>query len=447
MTIMEVFTDTVKVRSPSTTELTDSEKKILAWFAKLGLEYLEHSSSAITFIRAHERMHHHAECKLGRDDIPFLLEQIDDDLLGHPTSMGFMVPSRGFAEIVIRDYRWPKQGISDERLLRLPYDKAGCSHDKEGRRFLSLPFDASPERATRDDRVHLVNEAGGPCIELSNASPLAMALYGPTRVSGLPLLLTVKIDYCSSMTEQALINKVDELIRSLVYELDIRNGKLYGISTRPLVSDVEPFAHPRVKIDKIRYPEIKIRREVADLFNFAGHVWTNRPLAFLSYYQTLEYFMPIAVRQDVFRKIRGELKDPTFDRDNDECVLRIIGTIERGSRLTEADQLRTLVRDYARRDRLEEFFAIDWGNHFTKLGPIYGAEPINLENRSKDLCDQISDRIYRIRNRIVHAKDDPRYEDARVLLPRSQEAEALGPDIELVRLLATEAILAARLPN
>jgi hypothetical protein len=167
---MEVFTDTVKVDGPSTTELTDNEKKILVWFAKLGLEYLEHSNSTITFMRGHERMRNHAERKLKRDDIPYLLEQIDGDLLGHPTSLGFMVPSRGFAEIVIRDYRWPRQGIPDERLLRLSYDKAGCSHDEEDRRLPSLPFDAFPEQSTRDDMVHLVNREGGPCIELSNAS-------------------------------------------------------------------------------------------------------------------------------------------------------------------------------------------------------------------------------------------------------------------------------------
>jgi hypothetical protein len=167
-------------------------------------------------------------------------------------------------------------------------------------------------------------------------------------------------------------------------------------------------------------------------------------LAFLSYYQTLEYFTPSAVRQSTFKTIRRELRDPKFDRESDTSILRIVSAAERSSRFAEADQLRTLVREYVRRNRLEEFFAADWGNYFTKHGPISGVEIINASNPTKDLGDQVADRIYRIRNRIVHAKDDPRYEDARVMLPRSQEAAALRPDIELVRLLAMEAILASQ---
>jgi hypothetical protein len=107
----------------------------------------------------------------------------------------------------------------------------------------------------------------------------------------------------------------------------------------------------------------------------------------------------------MFRMIRRELKDPTFDRDNDASILRIASTVERSARFAEADQLRTLVREYARPDRLEEFFSADWGNYFTKRGPISGVETINSSNPTKTLGDQVADRIYQIRNRIVHAKE------------------------------------------
>jgi hypothetical protein len=86
----------------------------------------------------------------------------------------------------------------------------------------------------------------------------------------------------------------------------------------------------------------------------------------------------------------------------------------------------------------------EWGNHFTRHGPIVGVEAINVKNTSKDLFDQVADRVYQISNRIVHAKDDPRYEESRVLLPRSHEADSLGPDVELVRFLAEEAIIAVQ---
>jgi hypothetical protein len=244
------------------------------------------------------------------------------------------------------------------------------------------------------------------------------------------------------LEQELLIRRTDELVRSLVYELDIRNGKIVGSTVRPLPRSSKRLASPSNYLDRVRFPQVQIQPEVADLFNFAGHVYDNPPLAFLSYYQTLEYFIPAAVRQSTFKMIRRELRDPMFDRESDSSILRIVSAAERSSRLVEADQLRALVREYVRRNRLDEFFAMDWEVYFTKHGPISGVEAINPSNPTKDLGDQVADRIYQIRNRIVHAKDDPRYEDARVMLPRSREAEALRPDIELVRLLATEAILA-----
>jgi hypothetical protein len=64
--------------------------------------------------------------------------------------------------------------------------------------------------------------------------------------------------------------------------------------------------------------------------------------------------------------------------------------------------------------------------------------PYISRNAEQSLSDQVADRVYQIRNRIVHAKKDRRFAPA--LLPRSTESNALIPDVLLVRLLATEAI-------
>ena len=170
--------------------------------------------------------------------------------------------------------------------------------------------------------------------------------------------------------------------------------------------------------NKIRFPRTRIQPEVADLFNFAGQATDNMLLAFLNYYQTLEYFMPAAVRQGALKRIRRELRDPKFDEDSDQSILRIASAAERSINMPEAAQIRVLVAEYVRRDVLEDFFKHDWGNYFSKRGPIEGVPAISLE--SPEFLNHVADRIYQIRNRIVHAKDDPRYQEARVLLPLSQ---------------------------
>jgi hypothetical protein len=126
--------------------------------------------------------------------------------------------------------------------------------------------------------------------------------------------------------------------------------------------------------------------------------------------------------------------------------MRLLDVGENAAAASEAAHLKMLLEEFVRKDVLDSFFSENhWGKHFTKQGPIKGiTENINLENKQTPLAHQVAERVYRIRNRIVHAKDDPKYQNTPALLPQSDEAEALWPDIDLVRLLACEVILSAQ---
>ena len=261
-------------------------------------------------------------------------------------------------------------------------------------------------------------------------------------------LLTIKIDYGTALNRDVIFAKADALLRSFLYELDVRNGAVLSLDTRPQPTDqVAAFRSVSRTTTKIRYPETPIQYEAAELFHFASQARDdsrtrdNPLLAFLSYYQVLEYFLPAAASKDIVERVRRELRQTSFDRENDSCLRSLVHAVERHAKLPESEHLRTLVHEYVRSDRLEEFFSLDWGKHFTKRGPISGVSSIDRNHLSSDLANQVADRIYHIRNRIVHAKDDPRFEGSRVLLPHSHEAHALLPDVELARLLAVEAII------
>ncbi|MFJ9980214.1 hypothetical protein [Streptomyces cyaneofuscatus] len=169
-------------------------------------------------------------------------------------------------------------------------------------------------------------------------------------------------------------------------------------------------------------------------------------MAFLSYYQVLENFFPVATRRSALRKLELELSDQRFDRHQDKFLMRILAVGENAASSSESTQLRVLLEEFVRGGSLQDFFTErDWGKHFTKNGPIRGiTDPINPENRQVSLSQQVADRVYKIRNRIVHAKDDPKFDSVPALLPQSDEAESLWPDIELVRLLAFEVILSTQ---
>jgi hypothetical protein len=71
---------------------------------------------------------------------------------------------------------------------------------------------------------------------------------------------------------------------------------------------------------------------------------------------------------------------------------------------------------------------------------------IPLANASADLRVDVAERMYDIRCKIVHMKNDSREGEVELLLPFSKEAEQLFFDIELAQFLAQSALIAGSLP-
>jgi len=381
--------------------------------------------------------------------VPMLLEQVNENVEEHPAIRGLMVPAKGYAELMCSRL----SVMAADRAFRLELGALDCIHREQARALPSLPFRWPSEERQPFRRLHLSGQGSDPCVEISNASPLAMLYYGRAFDSGrarlshrqIPFVATLKIIFNSDHGRDRLKKNSEEVARSLIYELNFRNGVIVELDAPVAGPDIAVARRTPEVSERICYPRTRVQYEVSNLFGFASQVSDEPPMAFLSYYQALEYFFPAFIQQSVIRDIRRELRAPTFDDASSDSLLRILRAAQGSVSLTEQKQLRTLVNEYARPSRLEEFFSRDWEDYFSHKGPIKGVPPVNLRNTGQSLPDQVADRVYQIRNRIVHSKDDPKYGDARVLLPRSAESNALTPDVLLVRLLATEAIAASQL--
>jgi hypothetical protein len=338
--------------------------------------------------------------------------------------------------------------ITAKRLFQLESNDVSCVHGEQASALPSIPYRWPDEEGEAIKRVHLSGMDLGPCVEISNASPLAMLLHGGVHETGrvrlayrrIPFLATLKVAYHGAMDRERIARLSEETARSLIYELDVRNGVVMELDAPPAGLDMPLVRRLPEASRRIRYPRTTVKYEVSVLFGFASQATGDPPQAFLSYYQALEYFFPTAMRQSAIKNVRRELRDPAFDDTDDASLLRIIKAAEGPLGAAEPNQLRIVVNEYVRAGRLEEFFDRGWGDYFTHKGPIKGVTPINVRNTNLSLPNQVADRVYQIRNRLVHAKDDPKLGDARVLLPRSTASNALTPDVLLVRLLATEAI-------
>jgi hypothetical protein len=71
---------------------------------------------------------------------------------------------------------------------------------------------------------------------------------------------------------------------------------------------------------------------------------------------------------------------------------------------------------------------------------------ILIGNLDADLRNDVADRIYDIRCKIVHAKGDGGPAKVEALLPFSKEADSLGFDIGLVRYIARRVLICSSTP-
>lgn len=431
--------------------LSNEENEAVDLLGRLDFEYVAPDNANLTFRRTLDSrlgLPLSSRCFFPRAYVPMLLGQLGDKVVGHPATTGLMIPSRGYVELLCARI----QPATAKRLFRLKLDESSdldCVHKASASELACLPYHWPDEDGRQSvKRVHLPGRDGRPCLEISNASPLAGLLYGQMSESArvrlasprIPLLVTLKMVYDPTSDSTKLAGDSEEAARSLIYELNVRNGVIIELVALPAGANEGVTRYPP-EASKIRYPRAKLGNEVAIRFGFASQVVGDPPQAFLSYYQALEYFIPFAIRQSTFRNVRRELRDTGWDDESDTKLLRVVLAAEESRAAAEPIQLRIVINDYVRAGSLEEFFKHGWGNYFSSKGPIKDAPAVNLDNKGKLLSDQVADRVYHIRNRIVHAKDERKY---KVLLPRSGEANALTPDVLLVRLLAVEAISAFR---
>lgn len=431
--------------------LRDEELEALQSLKRLEFELLSRDAFYLVFKGPRDDRTappHSARKSVPRAYVRMLLGQIDGKVDEHPVIKGLMVPARGYAEMICSRL----SVLAADKAFRLEPGDMNCIHKEEGRSLPSLPFHWPNEEGQSFKRLHLSGNGHDPCVEISNASPLALLYYGRAFDSGrarlghhqIPFLATLKIAYGAALSRDRLRQNSERIARSLSYELNFRNGVVVELDAPAVGPDISLARRTPAAFKEVHYPRAKVQYEVSILFGFASQVTDDPPLAFLSYYQALEYFFSTFTRQRAIEAIRRELRNPAFDVASAESMQRVLRAAEGAVSRTEHHQLRVLVKEYARASELEDFFSRDWGNYFSDNGPIRGVPAVNAKNTGQNLPDQIADRIYQVRNRIVHSKNDPKYRDRRVLLPRSAESNALTPDVLLVRLLATEAIAASQ---
>jgi hypothetical protein len=165
----------------------------------------------------------------------------------------------------------------------------------------------------------------------------------------------------------------------------------------------------------------------------------------------LEYFFPMYFRQQVLRRLRQELTDPRFNVTDDAHLARLLNMATSGGRASygsEREQLKATIYGCVDESTVRDFLIED-AERLSVLGDKNAIKSVPLvvdDGHHGNLVDQVTERIYGIRCRVVHAKADGGDMAVDLLLPSSPEVYALAVDVSVLQFLAQKAIVAGGVP-
>ncbi|WP_426505435.1 hypothetical protein ACPPVO_47250 [Dactylosporangium sp. McL0621] len=265
------------------------------------------------------------------------------------------------------------------------------------------------------------------------------------------VIMVSSIPEAVDLTGSGAVELVESITRSIFFEVDLRSKVM--LSLEPWPAPQSEHKQNELLAVVVGYPAVTYPKEPMELYRYARSAQRMPLLQFLAFYQVIEFFFPSYVNAERIRRARIALLDPRFDVHNNVSLGRILEGLRTDfkSTGTEREQIRLAIRHCMDDGKIKEFLdsnpetaaflALD-GKRAKAEG--VSASPVKTENRNYPLTDQVADRIYDIRCRVVHSKEDggaAGFKD--LLLPYSPEAYRLDNDIKLIMVVAQAALIAS----
>jgi hypothetical protein len=143
------------------------------------------------------------------------------------------------------------------------------------------------------------------------------------------------------------------------------------------------------------------------------------------------------------REISNCLKDPKFDVDDDNDIGRIVMCVtgKLGRYVSENDLLRDTIRGCVSVDEVvSEVSSEPVKEYFKREYRIVSQCRVSEENKEKDIREQLADRIYDIRCRIVHTKEDDKR--GRIMPFTKEEVLLRQFDLPMIETVAGQVLIA-----
>ncbi|WP_433598844.1 hypothetical protein ACQPXH_24530 [Nocardia sp. CA-135953] len=305
--------------------------------------------------------------------------------------------------------------------------------------WLELSDDDPPNTRKRTAYILRVESQDGAVIEISHGKSFVLTKAGGEK----PRSYTLKISHPDGVSGPRAKALLDGPARDFLFDLDV----VHSLNVALAHHRVQPItpAGKEVGTHPAEYPALKYDSQGHALYWYALSAQQFPLLQFLAYYQILEFYFRSFTRESVIRQIQTRVKSPRFSI-NDAASIGTIIDIARPAHLGtkgEKEQLTLTIRGCTPPDRLRDILNTPYikGSVCAKNQKLTKIKGIDLRSSDEELYNSVAARIYDIRCRIVHTKESSEQLELELLLPTDDEVRHLGPDIELVRTIAQDAIV------
>lgn len=313
-----------------------------------------------------------------------------------------------------------------------------------------LSGDTLYRRLTKSDRKVTLSEIS-PIVLTSQETERPIIEIGPISesfgvISGTrPVSISVKFTGISATTSDILVSEILKYSNSLFLQIDMTIGSSFILERQRRSRPVSLVKRTDISLE---YPLSAYNNDAMSLYWYAKTARSMPLLQFLAFYQSIEYYFPRYSLIESRKRASSIIKNPAFRPHRDDDLDKLISAIH-GSRsvnfASERSQIRAALSECVDPDSLRDFLNENKERQ-SYFGDKSGAKKyhkIPLQNKEADLRNYVADRIYDIRCKIVHTKNEHSDDEARMILPFSDDADYLIPDIELVEFVARSVLIAS----
>lgn len=275
---------------------------------------------------------------------------------------------------------------------------------------------------------------GRPGIIISEATKLYRSLTGG-RVQ-----YTLKMDAITAATSDKVTLNVMDYVNSLFFQIDQIHGYTFSLIRE---RKRRAFISRKSRSDlQVVYPATKLNDEAVSLYWYGKSARSMPLLQYLAYYQCIEFYFPRYSQIEARKRVGALVRRPTFRATRDDDLDRVISAVQAarsGGYGSERTQLRAVINECIGPDELRIYLEASAARseHFAGKTAKARYHKIPIGNKKADLRNDVADRIYDIRCRVVHTKNDQSDDELKMILPFSDDVDHLGEDIELIEFIST----------